>query len=311
MTVVSNDPSWWSTIKTLRFFSYFVVASSTAMIYDWALTFGQEVELIWRQRWSLMTVLYIGVRYIGMPYAVISLLFTLPSVPKPDAVSNIMHAIEAWIGVVVNAMLCVIMIARLHAMYMRSRKILIFLVVVFISLTTASVTIAAIQTSHSSGEEYILSGTYAWNEEGGSVHLESDTWILGTVWEVLALCLAVWIAAKHFRELRRPSMGWTVGDCFSVLIKSHVIYFASFVISACLILGNLSPAIMDSASVGAEVYAGICQFVSLMQMFVLGPRLILSVREYHAELVAGSDEGTGMTTMSFQERVHVSTSSGV
>jgi hypothetical protein len=52
--------------------------------------------------------------------------------------------------------------------------------------------------------------------------------VLNTVWEVLALCLSVWIAVKHFRELRRfgPSTGSTIGDCFSVLVKSHVLYFA-------------------------------------------------------------------------------------
>jgi hypothetical protein len=35
-------------------------------------------------------------------------------------------------------------------------------------------------------------------------------------------------------------------------------------------------------------------------MFVLGPRLILSLRKYHAKLVARSDEGTGMTSIYFQ-----------
>jgi hypothetical protein len=42
-------------------------------------------------------------------------------------------------------------------------------------------------------------------------------------------------------------------------------------------------------------------------MFVLGPRLILSVRQYHAELVANSDAGTDISTIAFQERVPVST----
>jgi hypothetical protein len=46
-------------------------------------------------------------------------------------------------------------------------------------------------------------------------------------------------------------------------------------------------------------------------MFVLGPRLILGVREYHARLVANSDEATGMASIVFQEGVHVSTSSSV
>jgi hypothetical protein len=38
----------------------------------------------------------------------------------------------------------------------------------------------------------------------------------------------------------------------------------------------------------------------MLQMFVLGPRLILSIREYHAKLVARSDEGTAMTSINFQ-----------
>jgi hypothetical protein len=48
-----------------------------------------------------------------------------------------------------------------------------------------------------------------------------------------------------------------------------------------------------------------------VQMFVLGPRLILNVREYHAKLVANSDAETSMNSIVFQERVHVSTSSTV
>jgi preprotein translocase subunit SecG len=61
---------------------------------------------------------------------------------------------------------------------------------------------------------------------GDAILLYSMTWILGTVWEVLALCLAVWIAVKHFRELRQHSTRGILGDCFRVLIKTHVGYFA-------------------------------------------------------------------------------------
>ncbi|KAG2149119.1 uncharacterized protein EDB93DRAFT_1250046 [Suillus bovinus] len=45
--------------------------------------------------------------------------------------------------------------------------------------------------------------------------------------------------------------------------------------------------------------------------YALGPRLILGVREYHAKLVANSDAVSAMTSIAFQERVHVSTSSSV
>jgi hypothetical protein len=77
-------------------------------------------------------------------------------------------------------------------------------------------------------EEFVLSGTYqcmiGYTED--SLFLASMTWILATVWEVLALCLAVWIAVKHFRELRRCSTRSIIGDCFAVLIQAHVSYFA-------------------------------------------------------------------------------------
>jgi hypothetical protein len=73
--------------------------------------------------------------------------------------------------------------------------------------------------------EFVLSGTYICSEES-SRNLTEVTWILGAAWEILALCLAVWIAVKHFRELQRASTGWAVGDCFTVLIETHVFYFA-------------------------------------------------------------------------------------
>ncbi|KAG1756144.1 hypothetical protein EDD22DRAFT_912690 [Suillus occidentalis] len=119
-------------------------------------------------------------------------------------------------------------------------------------------------------------------------------WMLNTVWEVVALCLSVWIAVKHFRDMRRllgPSTGSTIGDCFRVLMKSHVLYFAS--------------------ATAALIIAGTHVVLEVVQIFVLGPRLILSVREYHAKLVAGSDADTSMNSIVFQEHVQISTSGTV
>jgi len=62
-------------------------------------------------------------------------------------------------------------------------------------------------------EEVILSGTYlcSINFAEDTILLGSITWILGTAWEFLALCLAIWIAVKHFRELRSHSAGGLIG----------------------------------------------------------------------------------------------------
>ncbi|KAG2049302.1 hypothetical protein BDR06DRAFT_716701 [Suillus hirtellus] len=250
---ISNDPTWWPSINVYRFSSYFGAAAFVAMSYDWALTFGQEVELIWvsrvswqkehtskctylqRQRWSLMTVMYLSVRYLGILVAALDILTGIPTISLTDTVSWVMYIISNWIGLVVSAMLWVIIITRLHAMYQRDRKILIFLVVTFLAISTFGGVTVLMLTMHTSGEELILSGTYqcTTGSTGDTLVLDSVTCIILIVWEVLTLCLAVWIAVKHFRELRLHVAGGIIGDCFTVLMKTHVVYFASSVTASC------------------------------------------------------------------------------
>jgi hypothetical protein len=73
-------------------------------------------------------------------------------------------------------------------------------------------------------EELIFSGNYQCNFTIlNAQSLIQKTWILGTVWEIVALCLAVWVAVKDFRT--QPSTGSVMGDCLAVLMKTHVLYF--------------------------------------------------------------------------------------
>jgi hypothetical protein len=62
--------------------------------------------------------------------------------------------------------------------------------------------------------------------------------------------------------------------------------------------------------VGVDVYNGILQIAEVVQMFVLGPRLILSVRKHHTK---GIDkyERTDISTIVFQEFSHESTGSSL
>ncbi|KAG2117758.1 hypothetical protein DEU56DRAFT_918963 [Suillus clintonianus] len=291
MTLVLNDPSLWPVINASRIYSYFAVASSIWVMYDWALTFGQEIELIWRQRWSLMTALYLSVRYLGILYAAIEILDNVTTISLTDSLVQyndrhsclIVFIAQYWVSIVVNAILGV-----------------------FLTVTIAVGVLNIITTTDTSAEEAILSGTYeCFVDIAGNIQLLAPmTWILGTIWEVLALCLAIWIAVKHFRELRRHSAGGIIGDCFTVLIQSHVVYFASFVVVSCFTISSeLSPTLSgDPQSLGTQIYLGLREVFQVVQMFVLGPRLILSVREYHAKLMADSDAAIGMTSFAFQER---------
>ncbi|KAG2362762.1 hypothetical protein BDR07DRAFT_1006212 [Suillus spraguei] len=217
---------------------------------------------------------------------------------------------------VVFTMLDIIMIARLHAMYQRSRVMLIFFVIIFLAIMIACAVFMVIGLKDTAGkEELILPGTYvcSYRYKGDFQFLFTMVWTLSIVWEVLALCFAVWVAVKHFHSLRQfgPSTGSTIGDCFRVLIKYHVLFFASFVCICCIQLGSFSPELFSSNAIGELTLDGVLQILLCIQMFILGPRLILSVREHHAKLVANSDAEISMNSIAFQEAVHVPTSSTV
>jgi hypothetical protein len=93
-------------------------------------------------------------------------------------------------------------------------------------------TVKVLSTHATNTEELVLSGTYecTYRDSGTRVQLlTSKIWILVTVWELLTLCLAVWIVIKHFRGLRRPATQCSVRDCFTILIQTHVFYFVAWV----------------------------------------------------------------------------------
>ncbi|KAG2047222.1 hypothetical protein BDR06DRAFT_1025106 [Suillus hirtellus] len=291
MTIVSDDPTWWPFINESRNFSYFMVAAFVGLIYDWALTFGEEVELIWaRYLGILSTAMYI----LGL----------------------VSYMVWNWTVPVVFAMLRVIIIARLYAMYQRSRMILIFLIVTFLAVSILDGVTTIMTTMRVSGEEFILSGTYLCligYSESDIILLVPATSILSIAWEVVALCLAVWISVQHFRELRQHSAGdIRKDDCFTVLMKSHVVHFASFVAGSCFtLILDFTPTLSTANSLEAQMFEGFFQILQVVQISVLGPRLILGVREYYAKLVAVADAATDMNSIAFQERVHISTGSGV
>ncbi|KAG1865440.1 hypothetical protein DFJ58DRAFT_743269 [Suillus subalutaceus] len=97
MTIVSNDPTL---VADHQFISYYklLFASFVVVTYDWALTFGQEIELVWRQRWSLMTALYLSVRYLGILYAALYMLSSVTTISLTDTVSLIIYDVRIGQG---------------------------------------------------------------------------------------------------------------------------------------------------------------------------------------------------------------------
>jgi hypothetical protein len=121
--------------------------------------------------------------------------------------------------------------------------------------------------------ELVLSGAHlcSYQDSDKDLFLSQMTWTLFTTWEILALCLAIWIAIKHFCEV---SMGWAVGGCFTILIETHVFYFARWV-------PDLNAAILSHLS-SALVFLLLLAFRSLISL----PKS----RYAHLRLIPASDQ---------------------
>ncbi|KAG1843123.1 hypothetical protein DFJ58DRAFT_844434 [Suillus subalutaceus] len=155
---------------------------------------------------------------------------------------------------------------------------------------------------------HVIYDAYIWTGEVvaailGSIKKGTD------ISRVIRLAIAIANAVISVIMMIHTS-GGVIGDCFTVLIQTHVSYFASFLAVSCFEISLLSLTLSaDTYSLDTQINFGLSQIFQFVQLFVLGPRLILSVREYHAELVANSDRASAMTSIAFQEHVHVSTSS--
>ncbi|KAG2032812.1 hypothetical protein BDR03DRAFT_739248 [Suillus americanus] len=300
----SNTPHPDTTVGPSLLYSYFVAASSTVVIYDWALTFKQEFELILSKCRTFMTVIYVCLRCIGILFAVISILWNSPTVSITDVVRVILWYIQAWIPIVANAMLGVIMIARIYAMHQKSKKLLIFLIVTLLACTITSGVLMVIGTRGVSTQETTLSAGYnicIIKFDTSTINLDYESLLSTAAWEILALSLAVWIVIP---QLRQSLTGSTIRSggfegCYRILIESHAFYFLAFAAVACFQLGALSPNITNSLSDGSAIYFGVWSIADALQMFVLGPRLILSVRQYPHTKEARAGGETGLTYMAF------------
>ncbi|CCM03284.1 uncharacterized protein FIBRA_05412 [Fibroporia radiculosa] len=51
---------------TLQFEAWFAIAALCWLVYDWLLSFGDEVQLIWRSEATLPKILYSISRYLGL-----------------------------------------------------------------------------------------------------------------------------------------------------------------------------------------------------------------------------------------------------
>ncbi|KAF9445267.1 hypothetical protein P691DRAFT_735258 [Macrolepiota fuliginosa MF-IS2] len=110
---------------------YFQLAAFVMLVYDHLLTFGQEVERVWKQRLSAASVLFLVNRYA----TILQFVALLDAFHNPHWAGQVCNRSVLFEGSSTVALVAVgqlIMILRVFALYERSMRVLVFLMTLWL-----------------------------------------------------------------------------------------------------------------------------------------------------------------------------------
>lgn len=270
-------------------------AAMSWVAYDIVLTFGEEIEFIWKAKWSLPKCLYIAARYYGLITLIVYIAVTLLSNPS----ETLCGAWQWFIGLGVIffvAVVDLILLLRIDALYGRKKKVFIPLLILYIvevALATSVGIVVIKQTVQFSKPAYIpITGCY----NKPPAHVVLYAWIPSLVIAWIFYGLTVYRLFKELKiqswfTLTAASGGDHAASMIHIFFRDGSIWFG-LAFSVVLIT------VVFQAVGGVLVALGpqwLCATYS-----VLGSRLILNLRT--ASKPDANLDSTGLSYASFEAR---------
>jgi len=241
---------------------YSTFASLAFLVYDHVLTLHAEIEFVWRRAWSLGKVMFIFNRYFGLVVLAFSSIVHFYHFPL---LSQFCMIYRAWAGIAVMLAVMsaeVILMARIYAVYDRSKRVLIILAVLY-AINIAS-TAMIVFLSPPGGVQLppkVLPGCFVVDRATSYL----ICWIPAFTFETLLFSMMLY---RGWRSLR----GSLSSPLMNVVIRDSILYF--IVIFTALFMDCLtwaiSPQKFNVELSGCWTIASSCAF---------GSRLLLNIRE--------------------------------
>ncbi|KAG2126597.1 hypothetical protein DEU56DRAFT_915984 [Suillus clintonianus] len=277
-------------LASLQVSDYLSLTASVVVTYDFLLLLGREVELVWKRPWSLMSSLYVVVRYLGLALAIIDSFWG----GVVNMTSETCYIIERWplhyvyLGLwtlqllnwgnfVFMIAMEGIMVLRIYAMYSQSKLILGVLLVLFLSVMALTLAIGIKYYGPHSG--LILTQFSALNTNFCLDALGTDPMffvyasIPSVLFDALLVVLATTRLVKHTIEMNQATGGWRINHSMKMIVRDSVLYFVlnlAYKVLNLIPLANI-PVVCTSL---AELFCAI-------EPYVLAPRLVINFREYN------------------------------
>ncbi|EGN91950.1 hypothetical protein SERLA73DRAFT_147940 [Serpula lacrymans var. lacrymans S7.3] len=270
------------------------VASLAWLLYDIIICFEDEIELVWRSRWTLPKVLYLSLRY----YAPLWLMYqSIIHLSPGTALSNLrctsFPALQSIGPLVLWVLVDFVLILRINALYGSNRKVQYLMAITWISAAAViiPVSIYCFRLSRpvpAPAPFSMVAGCLVLNIDWNKMKVAKAAVIAFMILNVFYIGMTLFKFVQSIRSLRRVRLG----SVLSIFVAEGLMYF--FV---CL-GANAADIVFSSGSPTLFSYVDLAQFWLAAFYSYSGCHLILHLRANTRQKKATTF--TDATEMQFQ-----------
>jgi len=243
------------------------VSATTLVLYDHMITLDQEVNLVWRARWSVGKILFIIIRYENLfifPFQTLAMF-----IPAPTEQFCVAWVRWEWcIGLTTSLLAEIVLQLRIYAMYGRSKKIALLLITGF-SLSVVATLIILIKLFLSDQVmNALIPGVRPLFCTLNVPPFWWSFWIPTITFELLLFGLALY---KGYESLcSQASIGWSGKTTLDILIQDSIFYF--------LVVFSVYVINLILWTTGGIKFAPIVLVYTVAMPSIMSQRLLLNIR---------------------------------
>ncbi|KAH7928153.1 hypothetical protein BV22DRAFT_1030973 [Leucogyrophana mollusca] len=225
-----------SYLLDLPLIHYFTLAATVFYVWDFVLTFPQEVKLLWATKWNVTRSLFFVNRYFALGATIVATFFSLDT--SPTKYIGIAYGNYSIVGLVLVGNIEIILLRRLFALFDHQKHVVIPLIMLFVVVFGSMLGMAITESIFSEAHEYVFFGACAGTLPGWFYMF----WSPLMIFDFILVALAGYKSVHHYRQV--PNKNWSGARLMKTLARDSFVYFlCNFAI--CLInvlLWKLAPA---------------------------------------------------------------------
>ncbi|KJA19154.1 hypothetical protein HYPSUDRAFT_204885 [Hypholoma sublateritium FD-334 SS-4] len=201
-------------------FKMYSLATFVMVYYDIIITFGDEVERIWKRKFTWFTLLWFLNRYVPPAgFAIITLAFHDPAWTSNEKFCDAIAFFPGILGAITSTVIDIIFVLRLYATFSANKAVLYFMVP-FLGAKEAVVIWAVSSGQRQRLPAGLVGCVLVAGSDTGSLRFTS-WWIAQLAFDSTVFVLTVYRALKMSRESRGG-----VRSLIDLILRDGVIYFA-------------------------------------------------------------------------------------